>query len=372
MAIKLNELNGILVRCWIARTNVLFKSKPALGKTETVEAFIARMQKKVEGFRGWKFYVPSMSPMDIQASCPDKERGVLALYNNELLPNHYTDPEAKGVLFFDEVLNGDPATTKLLQKYMNREDMGSLKLPEGVIVIGASNSLEHKSGVQQQGRAFMSRMEQHDVYSDPTDNIEFASKHGWHPNVQLYFKDNPAQIDNYDEVFQTSAAAAKAIPNSAPSGERSVLSEEGKNGIWANMRSWERLSRKEFAADEVDSPVTLSEAVGNLGTGVGSAYHAHKAARKSLASFAQIMENPKAIALPQAMDEQYALAMIVALRCHPGQMPQVRSFGERLPLELQAVILRNLSIRKNFDLASAGSYVEWISNAQLTKLLNGR
>lgn len=371
MAIKLNELNGILVRCWIARTNVLFKSKPALGKTETVEAFIARMQKKVEGFRGWKFYVPSMSPMDIQASCPDRERGVLALYNNEQLPNHYTNPDAKGVLFLDEVLNGDPATNKLLQKYINREDMGNLKLPDGVIVIGASNSLEHKSGVQQQGRAFMSRMEQHDVYSDATDNIEFAAKHCWHPNVQLFFKDNPTAIDNYDEVFQTSSAVAKA-PDDAAQRQRGVLSEEGKNGIWANMRSWERISRKEYAADEIDSPVTLAEAVANLGTGVGSAYDAHKASRHMLASFDEIMQDPKKIAIPQAMDQQYALAMILALRCQPTQMLPVRTFGERLPLELQAVILRTLSVRKNFDLASADHYVGWINNPELSKLLNGR
>ena len=369
MAIKLSEVNAILVRSWMARTNVLFKSKPALGKTETIEHFIKRMETKVPGFQGWKFYTPSMSPMDIQATCPDVESGMLKVYANAMLPNAYVDPEAKGVLFLDEVLNGDPATNKLLQKYINREDMGNLKLPDGVIVIGASNALEHKSGVQQQGRALMSRWEQHDLYSDANDNIEYASKQNWHPTVQLFFRENPSLIDNYDEVFLT-RDAAQASANQDPDA-RSLMSEEGKNGIWANMRSWERISRKEYAADEINKPITISEAVGNLGTGVGTAYEGFKASLSTLAKFDDIMANPKGIALPVKPDEQFALAMIVALRCRiADQMPQVRAFGERMPLEFQAVILRHMCMRKDF--AANTTYVEWVSNPDLNKLLNGR
>jgi hypothetical protein len=369
MAIKLKEVPAILVRNYLSRTPTVLYSKPAVGKTKTVEHFIEQMKKRIPEFRGWFFYAPTMSPMDIQASAPDVATGMLRLYNNAALPNHYVDPDAKGVIFIDELFNADPATVKLLQKYVNYEDMsGVLRLPEGVVPIAAGNRLEDKSSVQQQGRAFMSRWEQHEVYSDATDNIEYATKHGWHPLVQTFFKDNPSLIDNYDDVFQTGGAAATST-----GANKDKLSEEGKRGVWANMRSWERISRKEYAADDIGSPVTLHEAVGSLGSGVGAAYDAHKNVLSKLASFDQIMTDPKGVAVPAKMDEQYALAMIVALRCQQGQMPQVKTFGERLPLELQAVILRNLSIRKNdFNLASADGYVEWVSNPALSKLLNGK
>lgn len=368
MAIKLREMQAILVRNYLARVNTFFRGKPALGKTETIEAYVRQMQSRVVGFRGWYFYAPTMSPMDIQASAPDKETGRLRLYNNEALPNAYTEPDAVGVVFFGELPNADPATAKLLQKYVNGEDMsGVLRKPEGVMVIADGNRIEDKSGVQQQGRAFLSRFEQHEVYSDATDNIEYAAKHSWHPMVQTFFDQNAALIDNYDEVFQTSGNVAQATP-----GSRDKMSEEGKLGVWANMRSWQRISRKEYAADELGSPVTLGECIGNLGSGVGAAYDAHKQVINSLASFDQIMADPRGIAVPAKMDEQYALAKIVALRCREDQMPAVHAFGARLPLEMQAVILRQMSARKNFTMGANDAYVNWITNPALNKLLNGR
>jgi hypothetical protein len=364
MAIKLKEMPPVLIRNYLSGTNTMFRGKPALGKTVTINAFVTQMAQRIEGFRGWFFYAPTMSPMDIQASAPDAETGTLKLYNNEALPNAYTHPDAKGVVFLGELPNADPATAKLLQKYVNGEDMsGVLRKPDGVVVIADGNRIEDKSGVQQQGRAFLSRFEQHEVYSDAQDNIDYATKHSWHWAVQTFFKDNPALIDNYDDVFQTSAAAAAPTPS---------MSEEGRMGIWANMRSWERISKKEYVADDLASPVTLAECIANLGSGVGAAFDAHKRTLASLSSFEDIMADPKGVPVPTAMDEQFAISMIVALKCKEDQMSAVHAFGTRLPLEFQAVILRHLSIRKDFTLGASSEYVRWIADPQLSKLLNGR
>lgn len=364
MAIKLKEMTPILIRNYMSGTNTFFAGKPALGKTETIELFVSKMQERVADFRAWYFYAPTMSPMDIQASAPDNETGLLKLYNNEALPNAYRDPDLTGILFLGELPNADPTTNKLLQKYVNGEDMsGVLRKPKGVVVIADGNRIEDKSGVQQQGRAFMSRFEQHQVYSDANDNIEHAAKHAWHPMVQTFFKDNPALIDNYDDVFQTGAAAAAPTPS---------MSEEGRRGIWANMRSWQRMSRKEYAADEIASPVTLAECVGNLGSGVGAAFDAHKSTLNALVSFDTIMGDPQGALVPTAMDEVYQVAMIVSLRCKSDQMGAVRVYGQRLPLDMQAVMLRQLYVRKDIAIGGTDDYVKWIANPQLSKLLNGK
>jgi hypothetical protein len=371
MAIKLKELPPVLIRNYMAKTNTLITSKPALGKTQTIEQFAKYMQRKVKDFRSWAFYAPTMSPMDIQASAPDNERGTLRLYNNEALPNAYTDPDAVGVLFIDEMMNADQSTLKLLQKYVNGEDMsGVLRKPDNVMVVAAGNRLADKSSVQQHGRAFMSRFEQLEVYSDANDNIEYAAKHAWHPNVQTFFKDHPASIDNYDEVYETAGSAAGKAAAGQPRND--TLTEEGKRGLWANMRSWERISKKEYAADQLGQPLTLAEAVGNLGSGVGAAYEAHKRALATLPAFAAIMADPKGAPIPVKMDEQYALAMVIALKCNADQISQVKTYGERMPLELQAAVLRHLMQRKNFDVSGTDDYVDWISNPKLSKLLNGR
>lgn len=373
MATKLKELPPVLVRSYLAGVNTFLRGKPAIGKTCTILAFAEQMKKRVPDFRVWQMYAPTMSPMDIQASAPDYETGLLRLFNNVALPNGYTDPDAKGVVFFGELPNTDPATTKLLQKYINGEDMsGVLVKPKGVVIIADGNRIEDKSSVQQQGRAFLSRFEQLEAYTDATDNMEFAAKNAWHPSVQTFFKDNPTCIDNYDEVFETSAAARQRSQNAKQSNGNDQQAEEGKLGIWANMRSWERISKKEYIADDLKSPLSLSEIIGNVGSGVGAAYQAHKAMLGTLASFDEIMADPDHVKLPTAMDEMYALSMVVALRCSEDQMTQVHTFGSRMPLELQAAILRNMSVRKGFNLAGTDAYGKWISDPKLTSLLNGR
>lgn len=367
MASKLKELPSILVGNYIARVNTFIRGKPAIGKTETILAFAEQMKKKIPEFQVWLFYAPTMSPMDIQASAPNYESGLLQLFNNAALPNAYATPGAKGALFLGELPNADPATAKLLQKYINNEDMsGVLRKPEGVVVIADGNRIEDKSSVQQQGRAFMSRFEQLEAYTDATDNIDYASKSAWHPFVQTFFRDNPQMIDNYDEVFLTTPEARKSTSDGG------LLSEEGKLGIWANMRSWKRISDKEYAADQLKRVVTLQEATGNLGSGVGAHYEAHKKVLSKLASYEDIIAKPNDVKIPDAMDEKYALCMLVGLRCKEEHIENVYTFGKRMPLELQAALLRTMASRKGFGLAASPSYAKWISNSELTALLNGR
>lgn len=372
MATRLKDLPPILVRNYIARVNTFIRGKPAIGKTETILAFSERMKTRVPGFKVWMFYAPTMSPMDIQASAPNYETRLLEMFNNAALPNFYTDPDAKGVAFFGELPNADPATTKLLQKYVNGEDMsGVLRKPEGVVVIADGNRIEDKSGVSQQGRAFLSRFEQLEAYTDAADNIAYASTKSWHPYVQTFFKDNPALIDNYDDVFETSAAARQRSAQAKAANGNDQQAEEGKLGIWANMRSWERMSKKEYAADQLRSPVTLAEACGNLGTGVGAQYESHKAMIMSLTSFEDIVADPANARLPDAMDEQYAISMVIALRCSETQLPQVYTYACRMPLELQASIVRHLAQRKNFKLDGSDAFAKWNTNPDLNRLLNG-
>lgn len=373
MAVKLKELSAILVRNYVAGVNTFVRGKPAIGKTHTINAFVDSMRKRIPEFQCWNFYAPTMSPMDIQASAPNYETGLLSMYNNAALPNAYTHPDVKGCIFLGELPNTDPATSKLLQKYVNGEDMsGVLRKPDGVMVIADGNRIEDKSSVQQQGRAFMSRFEQLEAYTEATDNAEYAAKMAWHPVVQLFFKDNPALIDNYDEVFETSSAARQRSTDAKRNNGGDSMSEEGKLGIWANMRSWERISKKEYAADELQSAVTLHEVAGNLGAGVAAQYEAHKKILNSLTSFVDIMADPAKAAMPKAMDEQYQLAMLVALKVTEAQIPQAKVFGQRMPHELQAVILRTMAKRRGFNLAGSPDYAAWISSKELSQLINGR
>lgn len=371
-AIKLKEVAPILATNYLAGVNTFMQSKPAVGKTQSVEAWANEMVKRVPDFKLYQFYAPTMSPMDIVASAPDYETGKLKLYANAAMPNAYDDADMKGCIFIDEMPNADQATLKLLQKYVNGEDMsGVLRKPVGVMVVAAGNRLEDKSGVQQHGRAYLSRFEQFTVHTEATDNIEFANRHAWHPMVQTFFKEHVTLIDNYDEVFET----GDAVGDRADANKKQVrdkMTEEGKRGIWCNMRAWERVSKKEYIAEQMGRELTAAEVAGNIGTAAAAQYAAHKRIVNNLASFDQIMKDPHGVQLPTKMDEQYILALIIAMRADASQLQQVYDVGQRFPLEMQAVILRSMSKRKGFALASSPVYGKWMLDPKLNALITGR
>lgn len=363
MATRLKEMNPILARAYLAKRNILMLSKPGIGKTDTINHFVEKMGEKIEGFKGWPFYGSTMSPMDVQAAMPDMETKTLAMFSNAGLPNAYTDPDVKGVVFIGEMLNTDPTTLKLLQKYVNGEDMnGVLRKPDGVIVIADSNRMEDKAGVIQQYRALLNRFTKVHVYTEASDCIEYAAKHEWHPHVQAFFRENPALIDNYEAVFAADAGKSKD----------GRMAEEGKMGTWACMRGWDSVQRTEFAAEELGSPMTLDEITGAVGTGPGMQYNVFKQMLGRLASFEEVLAHPEKVAIPEKIDELYALTTIVALKAKAEDLPKVYKFFRRIQEDLQVFAIRTMALRKNFGLVGTEIYVEWVSDPKIRSLVNGR
>lgn len=369
MQMKLRDVPNMLLRAYQAKNNVWLWGKPGIGKTDTVELFVQKMQTRIEGFQKRYFYGPTMSPTDIQAAMPDVDSRTMLVYNNAALPNWYTEPDGEGVVFFGEVGNTDPSTLKLLQKYSNGEDMnGVLRKPPGYMVLCDGNRLQDKSGVQQQGRAFMNRYQHIDVYTDAKDNTEYADKHGWHPTVQQFFREHPDQIDNYEDVFEAG--------NQRRSKEEiTIMAEEGKRGIWACMRGWNRIHRLEEACEALTTQLMPQEIIGSVGTGVGQQYLAVRAFMGKLASVDDICANPKTAVVPTKVDELYAQCVILALKCDQKQVTGVHTYSKRLPNDMTAMIIRRMVQRQqqnndndNFKIVGTKEYIAWMSDKQLSDL----
>lgn len=364
MATLLKDMNLVMVRSYLAKSNLLMLGQPGIGKTCSIEAFAEKMRERVPDFKVWHFYGPTMSPMDIQASMPDNATQTLKVYSNACLPNAYTDPDVKGVVFVGEMLNTDPTTLKLLQKYVNGEDMnGVLKKPAGVMVVADSNRLEDKAGVIQQFRALLNRFLTMEVYTNTDSNIEYAAKHGWHPLVQAFFRENPQSIDNYAMVFSSDAKRTDK-------GE--VMAEEGKRGIWACMRGWNRVSDLEFAAEELGSPVSMEEITGSVGTGPGMAFNTFKQMVGRLATIEEVLADPEHVKIPEKIDELYALSMIVALRFKEEHLKAVHTFAKRIQADMQAFILKTAVGRKDISIVGTAVYREWILDPKINKLIAAR
>lgn len=368
--VHIKNLPRELAVSFAARTNLLLVSKPAVGKSQTIGVAVENMRERIEGFGLWKFDMTTANPNDLMAYMPNPETHKLEGYPNNTLPNAYDDPNLVGFVEIDEVLNGDPSTTKVFQKYINGESVGGLlRKPDNVICVMASNRIADKAGVMQQSRAFMRRTEQLEVFSDAAHNLKFADRSGFYPALLKFFEKFPDLIDNYETVFEVD----RDRKDSRSKDEKLDHTEEGKRGIWANMASWERVSKLEFAARALKFELNPSRILGNVGKAAGTQYVTYRAMFEKIASVEEIVANPKGVAIPTKMDEMFVMVRMLAQLVHASDMKPAGIFVDRLPGDMRALAIRNMVQRsqKNraaFDIGGTKEYHTWMQDPAISDL----
>jgi MoxR-like ATPase len=366
----IKQLPRELALSYAAGTNLMLLSKPAVGKSETVEATAKTMAERVEGFKLWRFDMTTANPTDLMAYMPNEETHKLECYENVMLPNAYDTPDACGFVFIDEVLNGDPTTVKVFQKYVNGESIGDrLRKPDRVTCIMASNRMGDKAGVMQQSRAFLRRVEQVEVYSDAKHNIGFAEKAGWWPVVIEFMKKFPELIDNYDVVYDPEVQREKKLSKD----DIVEASEEGKRGIWANMASWTRISKLEYAAQSLKLEMNPSRFTSNVGKAVGLQYTTFRAMYDKIATVDDILKDPKGVEIPENMSQLFVMVCMLAALVPQEAMNKAAVFIDRLPGDIRAMAIRRLVMRsqKNraeFDIGSCKEYQKWMQDPAVSDL----
>lgn len=373
MRIHLKELPKQIAIAYSAAANGSLASKPALGKTYGVLAAHKIIQQHEAEAGLWLLDMATMSPNDICVYMPDPATGKLTAYPNAELPNAYDNPDLKGILFLDEYGLGDPTTISATQKYINGESIGGkLRKPDGVVVIGATNRLSDKSNVRQQPRAWMSRMEQWQVYSTPDYDTKIAEQNEWFPIIVQFFKAFPHLIDNYEDVFEPPPPGQDKVKAS----DRALYTEEGKVGVWANKRSWNRLSNIEYACSRLgNTKLHPLRAHANVGQAVGQQYMTYRASQEHLLSIEEILANPKSAPVPDRLDQQYVAMCMLAAMAKDTQLKQVDQYIERVGGDMRVMVIRRMAARwrKNkveFQLPKSPVFKEWMKDPALQDLLS--
>jgi hypothetical protein len=109
----------------------LFMSKPGYGKTSLIYEFAKKYDKKVI-----EIITSTKNPMEISGiAMPDKDSKKMSIWDFDLL----LGLKDGDILFFDELLNGNPATLNAcLTLLENRRMMSGKDLPD-IIIVAAAN-----------------------------------------------------------------------------------------------------------------------------------------------------------------------------------------------------------------------------------------
>lgn len=134
--LKMDEVNDVLEKVYsndsLRKTIVpLFIGNPGLGKTVLIQEFAKRKNAKLV-----ELITSQMSPFEISGiAMPDKEKGKMTYFNFDKLE----DLKDGDILFFDELLNGNPVVLNACLTILEQRKFISGKDLPNIMIIAAAN-----------------------------------------------------------------------------------------------------------------------------------------------------------------------------------------------------------------------------------------
>jgi hypothetical protein len=350
-----------------AAFNLNLRGEPAIGKTMSAMKTLNAL--KAEGAIDNIYHLngATLAATDIVMAMPDPDNKTLNYFYNAMLPNAHVNPDERSVIYVGEKGLIEKLSGKFLQKLINHEECGGYRTPDGTIFLFDGNLLTDNSNVQIQGRAIESRMSHITVEFDLVSSQEYA-KSNFHPIVGSFIAadENIPWVNNYREVYKPERK------------QDDQLAVEGKSGIWASMRSWERVSNMYFAMDKTHSLHIHDELIyGTVGVGAGNAFRQHETMVSRLATFEQIKADPKRAPVPGDMSECFTLVLILSHKTGPATLTPVVTYVSRFPVDQQIIWGRMLLDRVNKDTVAKSAVIAnpafraWFSSPNIQAGIKG-
>jgi hypothetical protein len=353
-------MDEILEHQWETKDNVCFLSQPGLGKTKKIEGWMqAKADADPKFGRIW-FDGGTLSPTDTVMSMPNiGEQTIDRLLARDLLPA--TVPGTYGVIYIGEwpLMSGE--VSRGWQKMMNHEWFNGKRIEPGWLIVSDGQRMVDKSFVNVQSRAIWNRFVVFNMEFDIEYALDIVKQH-YHTEVAAYCIRNPQHVDNYSDVFESTRET------------NDLTAQEGKHGIWASLRSWDKVSR----LLHVTPKPYEEELVARVGSGVATSFSIFRKMLDKLATREQINKNPQGAPVPEKMDECWALLTMLALTVNKEDFKPVSVYMHRYKTEHQIAFFRLMQeqLAKRNDGSSSAiratkEYLSWISEDHISKMLKG-
>src|SRR5271165_903083 len=360
----MTQMDHYLGRSVRTLTNYLFLGQPGIGKTFNRTKFALAMQKEDPNFLYIPFDGGTLSPTDtVMANVSDGT--IERLVDRTLIAA--CQEGAYGVIDIGEWMLMPMEVSKGFQKMLNHEYFAlGKRISPGVVFWGDGNRLKDRSGAQQGSRAIGSRWTTINMELDTDYAIE-AIKHNYHPHIGSFLIRNPTFIDNYAEVFENDKLEVNC-----------AMMIEGKAGIWANLRSWAKVSAWLDDMDKTGHAVYPEEIQCAVGSSVASTFEVHRSMLSKLAAIEDILANPKKAEVPTAMAECWAMLIMLGMRVNKDSWKAISIYMRRFIHEHQVAYFRLMNDRlaklndgNSTAIRNSEEYKDWIVQPYITKLLQG-
>lgn len=360
---NLTQLDKCIVPLLMAGKTLEIRSSPGRGKSEFTRSLPAKM-KKLTGM-DWGFstcFLATMTPTDMMGymvPLKDDKGHVLSQFS---LPSWFqtSDPVTgyldgklasdfkHGILFLDEFGQGEADVKRASAELMLNKQLGPHRLPNGWMVIAASNFASDRSGVTKDFDFLINRRTILEITDDLATWEAWAFANGVNP-VLITFANQNSQV-----VF------TKGVPD--------------KQGPWCTPRSLVTLGKiYEHMLDANGDLPTDSSAIeiahGTIGPAPTAQLMAMIKLGQEMPKFADIVANPMNAKLPSKPDAQMLVCYRLAAAVEEKNVDPVVTYMERMPKEF-SVTFAKAAVRRDNTLVNTEAFGKWCTrNATLMSAL---
>jgi len=317
---------------------LLFKGAPGIGKSS-----IARQAADELGIDYIEIN-PTM-PADEVCGIPDLIRveGHATKTDYALpawFPTEADNPEWKGIINFDDALQGDKMMQQTLANLIHARNLRGHPMPKGAMIVVTGNRMEDKAGVTKTLTHFADRMCHINVEADPQAWIDdYAIPNNIDSRVLAYIMNDKAKLN----VFNPNATKG---PTS---------------------RTWDAVSNRLIHVDMMPSKsrTKLAQATlsGELGVGEAVSFWAFCERYADMPNLDEILKNPDTADINHKLDIKYAIACALSSRVDNTTFASAMTYLDRIGGDL-SVLLAKLAGKRSPALLKSRAWIDWAMKNQ--------
>lgn len=282
----------------------------------------------------------TLDPVDIRG-VPAIEGNVTRWCTPSFLP---ADATWQGIIFLDELAQAAPLVqSALLQLTLDRR-VGDYVLPDGAVIVAASNRQEDRAGTHRLISPLLNRFIHLDVDASFEDWVEWAAKNNIAQEVRSYLRWQSADL----LVFEP-----KNNPRSFPT-----------------PRSWEFVSK---VIQSVPEHLQKNAVFGAIGLEIGAKFIAFLEHFQKIPKKEDIVAQPATLAIPTQPPVQYAMCGALANYVKGASTKEARAlvtYALRLGDEFTVLAMKEM-VGANETLATLAEVGDWYKK-NLTILRNAK
>lgn len=311
------------------RRPLMIWGPPGIGKTEAIAQTCKKLDLDLIDMRA-----NLRDPTDIRGfPMPDAKTHTMKFFRDAELPT-----KGRGILFFDELVSGAPATQAAIMQlgiknHKGQFAIGDYILPEGWSIVAAGNRETDRGVVHRMPTPVANRFTHVELEVDPKAWVSWAITDGSiSPELIAFIRFKEELLFKFDPK-----ADAKAFPT---------------------PRSW--VATEEITQEKIPDDVKYELIKGTVGDGPGSEYWAFRKLINELPSIEDIILSPGKTKVPgeDQLSARYAITTLMGANANETSFEPFLEYSERMDKEFQACFVRDALLRDS-KIKTLKVYAKW-------------